>query len=244
MIKNLLFFLLPFFSSLAFAEARQYDVEIIIFEDTTAQYINSERWPSLISEKNTNEIDESSNSFENEEPIYITNVESKKSPSAEYPADNQVADIIDLPLSQLNEELEKLNKSKHYNVLLHKAWRQTGLDKNNVIDIPIDTTSSPTASDENMLTEINVLNQKEEGHSYLKGSIKVELARYLHAYTNLIYSKPETQVSPLNVHTNKLWEYKHYLFKDHRKLRSNELHYMDHSLIGMLIKIIPSEKDN
>ena len=77
----------------------------------------------------------------------------------------------------------------------------------------------------------------------LEGSVRVVLGRYLHVYTDLVFRKPlttmaydettETLVPMQSLQSIPVREW--------RRMRSRELHYLDHPVLGMLVKITPVE---
>ena len=61
----------------------------------------------------------------------------------------------------------------------------------------------------------------------LEGTVTISLSRYLHANFDML----------LNRFSPNAGEYISHPFQEHRKMRSNELHYVDHPLLVALIKI-------
>ena len=251
------------------SDIREYDIEIIIFEDTTDKYIDSEKWSALtkIHDKdiNSNEPDQSINAEHdittNINTVVVDDTEyydeslidqqiandsmddelvTFSELPAEYPDENSVINITEIQSSLLNEEVEKLSKSSRYKILTHKAWRQTGLDKKTVISVPVDSTIYNIKKPDEINPEISLDFYDDYQHfnnqSVVKGDIKIELARYLHVYTDLIYQKQVSQVSPLDNEANIS---KSFTVKAHRRMRSKEIHYIDHPLIGILVMAMP-----
>ena len=200
----------------------EYDVDIIIFEDAHARYINSEYWhvnPDLnipvtetearsgISEKNNNE-------------------EMKK------------GNFRTIKPAILGREYKRINNSSEYNVLFYGSWRQTGLDENKTFDIDIE--------------ELNNIH-KTTSKSTLTGNFKLVLARYLHIYADLEYERNQKSESTDQSTSNTQsiqpdmenganitsLANRPYPIDIHRRMRSKELHYIDHPLVGMLIQINP-----
>jgi len=192
----------------ATANLQEYDVNVIIFEDAHARYINSEIWniddttDAELSLKETKEINKTS--FKNIKPTI------------------------------LNKEYQRIKNSSEYNVLFYGAWRQAGLGDDEAFAINLDDLENVGRStSENTIT----------------GNFKLILARYLHIYGELGYQRkvnieptpasselaninPATGVSQINT----------YPITIHRRMRSKELHYIDHPLVGILIQINPVEK--
>ena len=109
-------------------------------------------------------------------------------------------------------------------------------------------------SQESKAFEININKLKsrhtDKSENTLTGTFKLVLARYLHIYNRLNYQRKitvttgsaenEKQSGALNynmVPSNGL-----YPLNSHARMRSKELHYIDHPLVGMLIQINPVEK--
>lgn len=162
----------------SYAETTYYDIEIIVFEDTTGRYLNSERWPAP-------------------QTLASDNVQTKRSRNA---------------TKRLSGVTKKLNASDRYNVLVHKAWRERALDAKSAKAMPIESSAN--------------------SGSHIEGTVKVVLGRFLHFYANLDYHRSASNIAGV------LPEYK---ISSHRRMRSQELHYIDHPLVGILVKATPVE---
>ena len=189
----------------AHAEITEYDFELIIFEDTSGRYANSEQWQYELSEE-------------------IAETASARTATKDTDA---VLNISQIKGIGLNRYAKKLKSSKRYNVLVHKAWRQTGLADDEAIDMPIDSRSS------------NTVNSTGDANN-IHGSIKIVLGRYLHIYTDLIYQQPRMDTAPVQYGQSQ--QYKEYPINFHRRMRSKELHYLDHPMVGILVMAMPVKK--
>ena len=191
-------------------DLKEYDVEIIIFEDAHARYLRSETWK----QKTKTSEQQSANTKSNK--INATGFKSIK------PA-------------ILKKQYNRINASSEYNVLFYGAWRQAGLDKSKAYEININKLKS---------------RHTDKSKNTLTGTFKLVLARYLHIYNQLNYQRKitattgsaenEKQTGALNndmVPSNGL-----YPLNSHARMRSKQLHYIDHPLVGMLIQINPVEK--
>ena len=187
------------------AEITEYDFELIIFEDTSGRYANSEQW-------------------QYELPEQIAEAMTAKTATKDTDA---VLNISPIKGIGLNRYAKKLKSSKRYNVLVHKAWRQTGLADDEAIDMPIDSRKSNTV---NSTGDVNNIH----------GSIKIVLGRYLHIYTDLIYQQPRTDTAPVQYGQSQ--QHKEYPINFHRRMRSKELHYLDHPLVGILVMAKPVKR--
>jgi hypothetical protein len=85
----------------------------------------------------------------------------------------------------------------------------------------------------------------------LEGKITVSLSRYLHTYADLVFRSPRLTVDPETTNAAQA-EYlaaraadtrilDNHLLKEHRRMRSRNLHYLDNPEFGMLILITPYE---
>jgi hypothetical protein len=182
----------------------EYDVEVIIFEDAHARYINSEDW-NTDSESDTAASD---------------TIETPQIP-------NKVNDthFENIKPKILTQEHRRINNSSEYNVLFYGSWRQPGLDDKKAFEINIEELKN---------------NHKAKSENSITGNFKLILARYLHIYGDLEYQRVSVDTTEGSVTNNELAE-KAYPVKIHRRMRSKELHYIDHPLVGMLIQINPVE---
>lgn len=212
---------------------KQYDIEVIIFEDAYARYINSESWHKNIPEEENLPNDE-----------VDTVVKSEPLTAETYTLDES-ATFESITPEILSIEYKKIKSSSQFNVLFYSAWRQTGLDKTKAFEINID--------------ELKNAHQNTTKNS-LTGNLKVVLARYLHVYSQLEYrrgnvsddkndsAKDNSVINSLNnLFTDEdksnatKPENGTYSMQSHRRMRSKELHYIDHPLVGILIQINPVE---
>ncbi|MFO1387779.1 CsiV family protein [Cellvibrio sp.] len=152
--------------------------------------------------------------------------------------DNSSEGFSLLPASErtLNAQAATLARSGTYSVLYHQAWRQTIYARK---------------------THIFISGGKNVGgHQELEGSIALSVGQYLKIQTNLWLS----QFAPAGTNLTESWpslpplpfaeattsdKSQDYLIKrivkvsQERSMRSNEVHYIDHPLLGIVVKIIP-----
>lgn len=112
---------------------------------------------------------------------------------------------------------DALRRSANYRPLAHVRWRQGVL--------------APTASPSIDFTALTGRTQ-EEAMPRVDGSLRLSVARYLHLETDLrlvedqpyAAQEPGTSVIPL---------------RQSRRMRSGELHYIDHPRMGILVLVTP-----
>ena len=151
----------------------------------------------------------------------------------------QLTNLQIMPKSarKLNNLSNKLQNNKGYRVLFHEAWQQQITERN-----------TPAV--------IIRGGDKIGGHRELEGSIQLRVSRYLHIQTDLWLTSfsssgensewPTLPVLPEDSRLSSNTPAIDYIttFREKRRMRSQELHYIDHPILGLLIIITPIEKTN
>lgn len=93
--------------------------------------------------------------------------------------------------------------------------------------------------------------RRGQGLYELEGKITVALSRYLHLYTDLVLRRPRQSIDPVlnsSVQERPLATYSadtrilnNHILREHRRMRSKNLHYLDNPEFGMLVLITPYE---
>jgi hypothetical protein len=195
---------------------RLYQVELIVFARNQAA--PEEHWPTDIT------------------LVYPENLLSLKNEASAYEEFSLLAANERL----LNPHAATVSKGG-YSLLYHQAWRQTIYGRKTHIAISGGKTFN--------------------GHQELEGSIALSVGQYLRVQTNLWL----TQFAPAGSNVTETWpklpprpntlnsegeKNQDYLIKrivklnQERSMRSNEINYIDHPLLGIIIKIVPAEKAN
>ncbi len=145
------------------------------------------------------------------------------------------AQLRPLPADQfrLKSEEEKLLGSDKYEVLLHTGWRQPGLMKEQAIPVHLHT-PVPVVTSENGIAAAQPTPPR------LDGVVNLSLARYLHLDVDLLYRSADAPsgdsgffgssapTAPLA-----------YRMQESRRMRSKELHYLDHPMFGVIALVTP-----
>jgi len=144
--------------------------------------------------------------------------------------------------AKLGSNLERLQKNSNYRVLTHKRWKQTGLDREHAFNISINSSMLETDPEKDSSEETNSTQIEE---SFIKGNVKLIMSRYLHFNINLQYIRPQ------NSQNNEIPEAQNMVLPvvNERRMRSREVHYIDHPLVGVVVlatpyKIKSSQVDN
>ena len=206
-----------------------YEVELIIFEDTQSRYQGSEDWTFNDMLNNSNQEDE------------VVAVE----PDAEFME-------LDWAKAKLSESLERIKSNSNYNILINKRWKQTGLDRDKAYSIELSSIPVEEVEQETDITDIAEATTQDDSvtetivvpdsfstdkletintDSFIQGQIKLIMSRYLHFEVNLNYYQwVEGMDSP---------GFTSYPVVAERRMRSREIHYLDHPMIGIIVLATP-----
>ncbi|MDH5738201.1 MAG: peptidoglycan binding protein CsiV [Gammaproteobacteria bacterium] len=164
---------------------------------------------------------------------------------------------------QLSDEVNRIRESEKYRLLLHTGWRQPGLSNKEALDIYFKHLASPKsdvvvplpetpAASPSAETGANPdatpmpaeaapeIDPQTEIDGELQGVIKIVLARYLHLNIELLYKKLQGTGAVDLFDSNYVEERENdavYYLKQTRRMRSVELHYIDHPVVGALVRI-------
>jgi len=213
-------FLVISLPSLSYAKKTGYIVELIIFEDVNGRYLNSEDWTF------------------NDKLLHAKTLEATKTARK----DPQYAEL-GWKSAKLAKSLERIKKSSQYNVLVNKRWKQTGLDRENVINIQIGTKAQQKSETAEAINAPLVDGSAKAGTEppllqplvsapYISGQVTLIMSRYLHFNVNLHYFRPQISESGET-------EFVSYPVVSERRMRSKEIHYIDHPLVGVIVLATP-----
>ena len=249
----------------------RYDVEVIIFKNLKVPSSKAFVLPVSSPSKNENMLDLSSQA------------------SLDAAAESGY-EVLKTDEFRLLEVVTRLVESNRYQLLLHTAWRQPGLDLEQVMPVWIkggriygneytsidskielfdnNAQASELAEneaktfefDEQTLESQELLmieeqtTQRHNGLYELEGKITVALSRYLHTYTDLVLRRPRLMADPvlnnaaeqkyLAAHAADTRILNNHLLREHRRMRSKNLHYIDSPEFAMLVLITPYEVAN
>lgn len=154
---------------------------------------------------------------------------------------------------QLVKEVDRIRESEHYRLLLHTGWRQPGLSQREALNIyfkhlvsaasdeAVAAAETPVANETRARPETDAEAQPQTDiDGKLEGVIKVILARYLHLNIGMLYEKRQGDGTVDLFDSSYVEERENetvYYLKQNRRMRSKELHYIDHPVIGALVRI-------
>ena len=184
-------------------------------------------------------------------------------PSSETPLLPENADRIDVTASSMGswktlpqdqliliDMLNRMEKTGNYRLLYHNAWIQPIRERSRAFPIYItggkqvpliaatqpqdlDYGLPPIESDDANSPALDdsadpVMSAPAATQPELQGTIRLHLSRYLHVEPDLWYTSTSSEGVPFWVRINQ-----------NRRMRSDELHYIDHPLFGLLVRITP-----
>jgi hypothetical protein len=132
--------------------------------------------------------------------------------------------VLDPSRFRLNREYNALKRQKKYRVLLHLAWHQSDslkpiyLDSRRFQDALIEAKAPPIA--------------ELDG---ISGTIEIVKKRFFKLESDLTLDKPCKKEGDENARC-------YFPLSEERNLKNEEIHYLDHPLFGMLIKITETDE--
>lgn len=223
--------IVAFYASSSFA-AKWYKVEMILVAYTNISDINKEYWPIELENK----------------PIYSPKTRiswlsvyqsqsTNKRVIRRFGAPNSKTKTTGKLFSELRTPslygyAKKIDNEPFINVVYHQSWLE-----------PIQTKKKASYHNLNV-----TLHDSEDTSDTIKinGQFKLYRSRYLHISTNFHVQHYSKQTKPKNntdtpnqVAAEQLVPMRAAQVKLSRRMRSNELHYLDHPMLGIIIKTTP-----
>lgn len=191
------------------ASARSFVIEIIVFDDLSGEGLHTEHWPA----------DPGRPSLQ--DAVELVHARGGGSEQAA-----RAYRLVNRSVFALSDVWASLRRSARYRPFLHVGWRQPGLSHGAARPVHV----SPH------LGVRRTGGPEPEGgeRPAVDGTVKVSLARYLHVDLDLVYSRPGNgeNAAPNAVPAR-------FRLVSERRMRSGELHYIDHPLFGVLALIRP-----
>ena len=201
--------LVAVFALPAGAAERWFTVEIIVFEDLRSDNLHAEHWPP-----------------DPGEPSLANAIELTRLPG-DAPDDGVHAyRLVKSSNLKLGGVRNHLRRSAHYRPLVHAGWRLPGLPRSAARPVHVGRSlgGSEARAAEGVGAE----------RSTVHGTVTVSRARYLQVDVDLLYHRPASgeAAAPGSVPNR-------FRLVSERRMRSGELHYIDHPLFGVLVLLTP-----
>ena len=221
--------LLPALLQSAYAKERWYQVEVIIFAQNNSDYHKSERWGA----------DYTLPDFEGSRRL---------SASSSGPTAFSRLPVTDLKLGGAAAQIKRASDVK---LIRHFGWLQPGLEEKKALSVRI-TDAMPGSGDIG----------SRLSPPRLDGTLRLILSRYLHLQSDLIWYDPlneeelaalealsqheseadvDENVAPTTFDESPLNTHLAYRLQQSRRMRSNEIHYIDHPRFGLIVQVTPYE---
>ena len=140
----------------------------------------------------------------------------------------------------LTPQVKTLNRQRHLRPLLHQRWLMPVPPRDAPLSVYVATENTPRAP------------ATRSGHAKVEGFIELSVGRYLHLAPTLWYHADNLGLAPITLPVAPLQfraadayrelrdvDTAYMVLQQSRRMRSEELHYIDHPKIGMLVRIDP-----
>lgn len=201
----------------ALAENVGYEVEVIVFEDISGVFDHAEQWDAT-----------------RENIELLRKQKAGENPNADKAGKKPRFEWLNPEQFRLNSQAQRLDKHPDYRVLIHTGWKQQGLDRDQAFPVALDSRQLAAEGSD----------AATPGSDYVTGEITLVMSRYLHVNSQLELFKHNP--APLNTFTNVADpnavngnEYQSFPVDFERRMRSREIHYLDHPLVGMIVMATP-----
>jgi len=220
-----------------------YDVEVIVFRHHDFKALSQESWPRDPGSPMIRSARELLPSL----PENLTSAHSDK-------LKGPLAYIqLRRDQSRLEEKRALLEKAGQYEPLIHLSWRQPGLGEEDAEAIHIhegvnwpeeiepeaETSSKEDTSDDdaNIVMPLPVDDLEGPPAPFIDGTIKLVRKRFLHIEADFIYRAPFIEDKDNRLERQQ-WP-QAFRLQETRRMRSREIHYLDHPMFGVLILATP-----
>jgi hypothetical protein len=143
---------------------------------------------------------------------------------------------------------QKLLNSRQYRILSHIAWRQPTVELANSRAVHVhdelmqEKEPVPGSNERRVLNNLAEPAEQEVKIKGFDGTVTVSLSRYLHLSTDITYYNPEVylaeQIAQQNIDAPNI---EHFRLVESRRMRSKEIHYIDHPYFGIIALITRHE---
>lgn len=153
---------------------------------------------------------------------------------------------------RLLAEAERIAADANYELLLHTGWRQAGLAREQSIPLRLYAVSADSATAAETVIDPAAPAAAdpaalESPRPRLDGTLRLILARYLHLEADLQYRAASDAAPPADTGFFSLpdatpAEQPVYRMNESRRMRSREVHYLDHPMFGVIALVTPYEQ--
>jgi len=193
----------------ASASDRWFTVEIIVFDDLRDEGLHAEIWPA-----------------DPGEPSLQDAIELAHSPEGESGGTPHAFRLVNRSELSLVPVWNRLKGSSRYRPFLHAGWRLPGVPRSAARPAHVGAHLGNGRAD---ASEVDGAERPA-----VHGTVTVSLGRFLELAVDLLYHRPSSdETASLGAAPAR------FRLVSERRMRSGELHYIDHPLFGVLIRIAP-----
>ena len=207
-----------------------YRVEVVLigfFDENSASH---EQWPVTLEEPDDGSRFEE-DALLGTEDILLTDSDADKL-TGETPEEITPEEVLIKPAAGLDFQSasQRINYRQDMKVLWHQAWLEKIQDEDNAIEHTVEATNEKNG----IMTEVS-------------GSIRLHKSRFLHITPDLnlqqfVQGYADDPDNPYSAERQWLPVRAAHINRS-RRMRSNEIHYLDHPLLGILIQVTPVEDE-
>ena len=225
----------------AAAQTTWYTVELIVFQHLSDNGLYTEHWPTDPGRPSIDDAIRLSLSSE------LSLEEEDTDQGSE--AGLHAFQLLEASHLQLTEAAARLKRSQGYRPLLHIGWRQPGFTRSESRAVHIHTSlpnryrikSEEAQENQSQVQIIGAGLENTLGldprlalpSRVIDGTLRLSRARYLHLDADLLHKREVPFDAPIETDLFRM--------RDSRRMRSREVHYIDHPLIGLLVLVTPYE---
>ena len=208
-------------------EVIEYQFDVILFEDVAANqtWLSDATAREYLNRKRQSELDAAAEMHADDA------IEDEDDGPVVFSSDDPAINFQQLEDGILDDSLAKLEASDRYRVIDRRVWKQSGFSDGDSIRIDIAADDPDAGAATGVLFDQGFV---ADQRPYLSGSVMFRFSRYIHLSTDLIKENPLQ--SPQTVLSSSAPLATSHISVE-RKLRSNETHYVDHPLLGIVIHI-------
>lgn len=140
---------------------------------------------------------------------------------------------------RLTTEAQRIAADANHELLLHTGWRQPGLAREQSIAVRLHAVETHAVTEDAATAETTV----SQIPPRLDGTIRLILARYLHLEADLRYREADAPQGSgfFSLFSDQTAEKPIYRLSESRRMRSREVHYLDHPMFGIIAVVTPYE---
>lgn len=232
-------------------DTSRYKVEVVVFESLDQSVLQSEFWPADPGVPSVAGALELEGAETDTIADYRCRQQSQNcqhlGPSIGEPRDANQQEFYLLPAAQhdLNGVVKSLEASGRYRPLAHIAWQQPALTRRRAIAVRI-MGGWPRAAALSVRGRSSPASHHANG-SFVDGSLRLYRGRYLHVLADFVFYRSQAPQFPAEAQQQAFFDGgqqvtpkpTRFRLSEHRRMRSRELHYLDHPLFGLVVQVTP-----